>query len=313
MNRVFQIYGCTHRGSIRAINEDHILMGRFIENSGALEMQISYEDDYMRDYGMLFAVADGIGGEKAGEVASKMALNAFERQFYGVEKKELAEDAWSALLMSAGKRANDTILSLSRQNSEWAGMGSTLSGICLLPGGYLVYNAGDSRVCRIRNGVLKPLTNDDTVTGLAIEMGEMSFAEAEQSDRRHTITNSLGSRSFNLNVKKGPELRGGDTILICSDGLHDMVDNDRLEALLKPGDSAGENAVSLLHEAIANGGKDNISIIVIRLEPAKEGSTWDRLNHLPFLEKKIDVKKNVKKHEKKNEKKDEEKDEEKRD
>jgi len=263
MNRAFYIYGCTHKGMVREINEDHILLGRFIKNSGGMGMVFALDDDFLQDQGVLFAVADGIGGENSGEIASKMALKAFEYQFYSKEKKDLEESVYIDMIASAGKRANDTILQISTGNPGIAGMGCTISGICLMPSGYLIYNAGDSRVYRYRNGILKTVTSDDTVTSLAVQSGHMNFRQAEESQHRHTLTNSLGTLSFNLNVKKGPELREGDMILICSDGLHGLVDHDQLESMLNPNESAETNVLKLLQEALHKGGTDNISVIVL--------------------------------------------------
>jgi len=266
MNKTFYIYGHTHKGMVREINEDHILLGRFIKNSGGMGMVFASDDDFMQDQGMLFAVADGIGGENSGETASKMALKAFEYQFYSREKKDLDLNAYIEIIESAGKRANDTLLRISQDNPGTAGMGCTITGVCLIPSGYLVYNAGDSRVYRYRNGILKTLTNDDTVASQAVQSGQMSFRQAEESHQRHTLTNSLGTASFNLRVKKGPELLEGDMILICSDGLHGLVDHDRLESLLNPNESAETNVLKFLQEALHKGGIDNISVIVLVLK-----------------------------------------------
>lgn len=269
MNNTFYIYGYTHKGQVRRGNEDHILLGRFVKNSGGLGMYFSADDDFLLDNGMLFAVADGIGGQNAGDIASKIALIAFERQFYGIEKKNLDINRYMEIIAAAGTRANDTILKMFAEKPGWAGMGSTISGVCLMNPGYLVYNAGDSRVYRYRNGTLKPLTVDDTITNLAVQSGQMNFQEAEESEKRHTLTNSLGSRSFNLNIKMGPEPREEDMILICSDGLHDLVDHDRMELLVKPDQTVEENVMTLIREALNNGGHDNISIILIRLQTDK--------------------------------------------
>lgn len=142
-------------------------------------------------------------------------------------------------------------------------MGSTISGVCLTTHGYLVFNAGDSRVYRFRNSILKPLTRDDSLTTLAIEAGQMTFDEAEVSNARHTLTNCLGSHSFQLTVNAGPELRDNDVLLICSDGLYDLVPHERLEELLAGSQEMGNLIADLRNEAMAEGGHDNISIILI--------------------------------------------------
>lgn len=271
--KAFQIYGCTDTGLVRKINEDNILVGRFVKNSGGLGMYLYHNDDFLYNFGLLFAVADGIGGENAGEVASRLALNAFERQFYSVEKAGKEENFMNALLASA-KRANETLIHAASSKPELSGMGCTISGICITPSGYLVFNAGDSRVYRYRSGILKPLTNDDTITNLAVQAGYMSFQEAQNSDSRHTITNSLGSQSFQLKIESGPELRDNDLLLICSDGLHDMIEYDQLESLLEMNETVEDLSKRLVHQANQNGGYDNISVILIRSDVFEGDIGW---------------------------------------
>jgi protein phosphatase len=262
--RAFQIYGCTDRGTIRPLNEDHILVGRFIKNRGGLGMYLAHDDDFIENYGLLFAVADGIGGENAGEVASKMALTAFERQFYRIEKRGHDKEAFLNAISASAKRANDTILQIAASKSDLSGMGCTISGVCITSSGFLVFNAGDSRIYRYRNGFLTLLTKDDTVTNLAVQLGRMGYEDAQRSDARHTLTNSLGSQSFYLKVETGPEIRDNDIILICSDGLHDLVEQDSLEGLIGKNGTVEDIANRLLQQAIQNGGHDNVSIILIR-------------------------------------------------
>lgn len=272
--RAFQVYGYTDRGAVRELNEDHILIGRFIKNSGGMGMYFLHSDDFLNSYGLIFAVADGIGGENAGEVASKFALTAFDRQFYGVEKNPLNTDEYITSLTTSANRANETILQLAASKTEWSNMGCTLSGICITPTGYYVYNAGDSRVYRYRNGILKPLTSDDTITNLAIQTGSMSFEEAKDSRSRHTLINSLGTPSFKINIEAGPEIRDNDLILICSDGLHDMLSDEEMERVIDTGLTVEQIGKMLYCKAMGNGGQDNISIIVIRSDVFEEDVNW---------------------------------------
>jgi serine/threonine protein phosphatase PrpC len=272
--KAFQAYGCTHIGNVRKVNEDHILLGRFIKNSGGMGLYFHHNDDCLINCGMIFAVADGIGGEKAGDVASRMALNALERQFYSAERVGRDAEVYSNAVMVSAKRANDTILQAGAAKPELSGMGCTIAGICLTPSGYIVFSAGDSRVYRLRNNILKPLTDDDTLTNIAVRAGQMNFAEAAESESRHTITNSLGSPSFNLKITPGPELRDNDIILICSDGLHDMVPHDKLETLMSSNNSVEQIALTLRDEALQNDGYDNISIILIRSDVFEDEAGW---------------------------------------
>jgi PPM family protein phosphatase len=260
--RCYRIVGQTETGPVRKSNEDHILLGRFIKNRGRLEMTIQHDDDYLAGYGLLLAVADGIGGKAGGALASRLALQAFERQFYAVEKGDGGLEVYAEVVHAAAARANETLLQVVAKRPELTGMGCTLSGVCLTPHGYLVFNAGDSRVYRFRH-LLTLLTRDDTVTELRASVGGLTYAEAEASDARHTLTNCLGSEDFRLAMAPGRELRDNDRLLICSDGLHDLVKDDEMNTILGSSSSLEVVCSQLANGAIANGGQDNISLILV--------------------------------------------------
>ncbi len=255
--RRFEVYGWTDCGKVRAANEDHILVDRSIANSGGLAFEFADDDRLYAP--LLFAVADGIGGAAAGAVASRLCLSTFDAQYHGAGGTDMPiEEA----LQEAGAHANRALLDASSQHPEWRGMGCTLAGVCLAGNGYSVFHAGDSRVYRIRNGFAKQLTVDDTVTQRAVEAGLLDVEEAEHADVRHTITNSVGSPSFSLHVTPGPEWRDGDALLICSDGLHDLIDADTLEKAATEG-TAETRARRLVDAALQAGGHDNVSVIMV--------------------------------------------------
>ena len=260
----YHIYGKTECGPVRAANEDHILLGRIIKNRGGLAMQLARDDDFLERYGVICAVADGIGGEQGGYVASSLALETFQAQFYGAARDTRTDAAVSEALQTAADHANNTLLQLAAQRSDLANMGCTLAGVCVTPAGYRVFHAGDSRVYRYRNGALKQLTVDDSLVGIAVEAGYMTHQEAEQSAVRSTITNYLGSASFKLTIGEVAPLQNGELLLICSDGLHGVVDYDQCEGIISQNDTAERIGNALLEEAILRGAPDNTSAIVIQ-------------------------------------------------
>jgi len=242
-------------------------LGRFIKNRGWLSIGLKQDDDFMAAYGLILAVADGVGGAAGGTLASRLALTAFERQFYGVEKSGNNLESYIEALQGAAARANEGLLALATKRPELSGFGCTLSGVCLTPMGYLVFNAGDSRVYHFRSGILKLLTKDDSVTALAVAAGQLTPEEAELSPVRHTLTNCVGSHSFHLAIHQGmelPDFIDQDLILICSDGLHDLVSHDELEKILSISQTEDLIATKLVEQAISQGGHDNISVILIR-------------------------------------------------
>ena len=264
---VFDICGATHQGRVRQHNEDHILVARFVKNSGQLALSVYGDDDFVANYGLLLCVADGIGGAAGGEMASRLALLSLDKAFYADMKTEARLVV--PLLRQAAEYANSRVREVAVKAQDYANMGSTLSGICLVGEQYWTFNAGDSRVYRYRNGLLKALSNDDTLAARAVRSGAMTFAQAAHSPDSHILTNYFGAAEFTLAVDAGPGLREGDSLLVCSDGLYDMVDDDTLAHCLRQFNAAdlssAEQAGRLLTLANERGGADNISLILMRV------------------------------------------------
>lgn len=266
----FDVGAVTSQGQVREHNEDHVLAGRFLKNAGSMALEFAADDDFTATYGLLFAVADGVGGSAAGEVASRLALLTLDQEFYAATKS--GSESAVEILRESIYNANATLLQVAASKTPLHGMGTTLSGICLLPAGFWTFHAGDSRVYRYRDGLLKLLTRDDTVAGRALRDGSLSFEAAAASPDSHVLTNCLGQENFTLALEPGPALRQGDMLLLCTDGLYDMVDDDRIAALLRGGEDAGHGglrqAQTLLAAADHAGSQDNVSVIVIRVQHA---------------------------------------------
>lgn len=258
----YEIYGRTDKGPMRDVNEDHILLGRLIKNTGAAWLRLANDDDFLAAAGILCAVADGVGGAAAGSVASRLGLKALDSQFYSSEKPAKDPAAWIDAIRQGANRANRTILDLAAAKPGLAGMASTLSGVCIYSGGFIYFNAGDSRVYRFRNGFLKQLTQDDSITSLAIDAG-LRLPDSVEGSR--AITNALGSADFRLDAAKGPEMKEGDMLLICSDGLYGSTSTDNMEELMQSATSAETAANALIDAAIAAPAHDNVSLIILRL------------------------------------------------
>ncbi len=175
------IHGCTDKGPVRKSNEDHILVARIVKNRGQLSLTLTQDDDWLARYGLLCAVADGVGGESGGAIASLLTLNALETHFYSSERAGDLESACRDALEAATTRANETLLTQQSERPELARMGCTLAGVCLTPSGYLVFSAGDSRVYRVRDGVVRALTVDDTLTNAQKNAGIID--DEEEKDR----------------------------------------------------------------------------------------------------------------------------------
>ncbi len=206
----------------------------------------------------LFAVADGMGGHAAGEVASEIAVNVLA---------ELApEHPDGAALQTAVEEANREIIRASRDGRGREGMGTTMTA-CMLEGErLLIAQVGDSRAYLLHQGKLQQLTRDHSLMADMIEAGQLTPEEARNHPQRSVITRALGSDPntrpdiYEINVD------AGDRLLVCSDGLSSMVRNETIEATLRRVRDPQRCASQLVNEAIAAGGHDNVTVIVSNVE-----------------------------------------------
>lgn len=223
----------THQGMVRSNNEDSL----FPTSSGEAETPITV------------MVADGMGGAVGGEVASRLAVNAAS-----------STDVSPADRVAAGNRA---IREEVAREPSLEGMGTTMTLVSLDPEGKAhVAHVGDSRAYLLRGGSLTTLTEDHTVAADLLARGQISPAEAAQHPQRHMLTRVLGLTRF-LNVDEEIiELETGDRLLLCSDGLIDMVPDEQIRDALT-GNTAEEATWQLIDMANAAGGVDNITVIVV--------------------------------------------------
>jgi protein phosphatase len=218
----------------------------------------SNEDSYL-EREPLFAVADGMGGARAGEVASRMAVETFGETGREGDKPE-------DLLREVATEANRRIYEMAQSDSEHAGMGTTLTA-ALVDGRHVaVGHVGDSRLYRFRDGRLERLTEDHSLVEELVRQGRLTPEEAETHPQRSIITRALGPEP-SVEVETFTDVgRPGDVYLICSDGLSGMVPESEMAAILRDGGPLAEAAERLVDTANANGGKDNITVILFRLE-----------------------------------------------
>jgi PPM family protein phosphatase len=208
----------------------------------------------------LFVVADGMGGHAAGEVASQLAVAEFAR--LAERGPVAAEDLIDTVL-----RANEHILVAASQHGEQFGMGTTLTGVGVVGGQHgeqlAVFNVGDSRVYRFAGGQLSQLTVDHSAVQELVDAGQLTAQAARVHPRRNVVTRSLGS-----NPGPAPDvwlLRPvvGDRYLVCSDGLTGELEDAEIAGLLAASDDPQVTADELVRRAIAAGGHDNVTTVVM--------------------------------------------------
>jgi protein phosphatase len=234
------------------------------------------EDNYLVDHETsLFAVCDGMGGHNAGEVASKLAIEtlaAFIRKSAGEEKDitwpyglEANLSFEANRLKTAIKLANKKVFKAADNREEYTGMGTTVVASLVAGNVITVGSAGDSRCYLLSKGKLRQLTRDDSWVSAAWAEGILSSEEIERHPLRNVITKAVGAKdSLEVDVVEHT-LAPGDVALLCSDGLHAMIgDEEILRALTPHPDSLPEAAARLIAAANDAGGKDNISVVLVR-------------------------------------------------
>mgnify|MGYP001766205729 CR=1 FL=1 len=246
------------------------------------------EDAVFGDASLGLAIlADGMGGCNAGEVASSMATSLVAEGI--VRAPEIREpherdasgrpEAWRQL-SDRIKEANAEIFFAAQTEPRYAGMGTTLVAAWFYDNHVLVAHLGDSRCYRLRDGVLECLTRDHSFLQEQLDNGIITSVAARRSNLRHLVTRALG-----VEAQVDPEIQefsvmSGDLYLLCSDGLSDMVDDAVIESTLNgPHLSATDVAECLIRLANENGGRDNVSVVVISVRgefPARTG-WWRKL------------------------------------
>jgi PPM family protein phosphatase len=208
----------------------------------------------------LFVVADGMGGAQAGEVASELAVRQFENGLPDGSEP-------GAALVDLIQRANAQIHEQARTDTNRAGMGTTVTAAYVTDDAVVVAHVGDSRCYLLRDGELIRLTRDHSLVDELVRRGKLTEEQAESHPQRSVITRALGPEpSVEVDVEAFPA-RSGDVFLLCSDGLTAMVHEPKLKPLLEdPEHSLEQTGRTLIAAANEAGGRDNITVILFRLE-----------------------------------------------
>jgi protein phosphatase len=220
----------------------------------------------------LAAVADGVGGAAAGEVASRMAIDALVH----LDKCRLdgrLEDA----LATAVSEGNERIGLIAACRPHTSGMSTTLTAVALGEDGYVLANVGDSRTYLLRDGVLTRVSRDDSYVQMLLDRGALTADEARRHPQRSLVLEALdGDPERRPPAIATAPARAGDRLLLCSDGLSDSVDDDAIAAVLRAEADRDACAGRLVAMALAAGARDNVTVIVADVEPRRDPRAgWD--------------------------------------
>jgi len=214
----------------------------------------------------LFVVADGMGGAQAGEVASRLAAEAFAG---GLPDEGSAEERLAARVHAANARIHE----VSQEDRALNGMGTTLTAAYLDGEELALAHVGDSRAYLLRDGELTRLTRDHTLVEELVRRGELTEQEAAEHPQRSIITRALGPEpDVDVDLQTHP-VQAGDVVLLCSDGLTGMIGEDDVEEILSRAQSLGDAGRALVHAANEAGGRDNITVVLFRVEEVGRGTS----------------------------------------
>jgi serine/threonine protein phosphatase PrpC len=260
----------SHTGHRRPNNEDHFLVARLGRSLQTLMTSLSAEDvpEHVEEVNYVMVVADGMGGHAAGEVASRMAISTLFRLALELPDWIVKLDEGNAREIARRskmrlRKVGAMLVERSQRDPALKGMGTTLTAARSLGRDLVITHVGDSRAYLLRKGNLHRLTRDHTYAQLLVDIGELLPGDAANSRHRHVLTNALGGSSEDVQVDTDRvRLVDGDRVLLCSDGLTDLVDDETITKILLESTGSHDACERLIQRALDSGGRDNVTVIV---------------------------------------------------
>jgi Serine/threonine protein phosphatase len=268
-----EVAAATHRGLVRQNNEDHYLVVEFARSLKPIDTNLdeallerSYE---LSGYGMI--VADGMGGMAGGEVASSMALTRLVELvvdtpdwFMSVNQDNHAETVLKRMT-DRFMNVDEALKGRAQNERSLLGMGTTLTVAGALGSDLIIGHIGDSRAYLLRHDKLKQITSDHTLAQALIDAGITKPEEPASRSMRHVLTAALGAMGKSVEPEMHRlQLAAGDQLLLCTDGLTEMVADSLISSVLRESNSVKRACIDLVDLALAAGGLDNITVIVAR-------------------------------------------------
>jgi protein phosphatase len=266
------LMGLSHTGKVRANNEDHFFAARFDRAMQTLLTNLPPGEvpDASQETVYGFVVADGMGGEAAGEVASRKAIASLVDlvlrtpdwiMLFDEQRVRQVERRMEERFRKVREALNDHAC----RNPDLFGMGTTMTVACSLGADLVITHAGDSRAYLFRYGQLTRLTRDQTLAQELVDHGAIRPDEAATSPLRHRLTGAISTK-----MKESPAvvttttLLDGDQLLLCTDGLNDMVSDEAIAQLLHKKHSAADACRLLVEMALERGGRDNVTVVLAK-------------------------------------------------
>ena len=260
----------SHTGKVREHNEDHYLVASGARHATTLLTNVPPEDvpSEFGETSYLMIVADGMGGHAAGEVASRMAIATLINIILHVPDWILRlDDEYAQKVMDRAvercRQVHDALKEKASRDPQLRGMGTTMTAAYSLGDDLFITQVGDSRAYLFRDGKLQRLTRDQTHAQMLADGGVISQQDVARHRLRHVLTSALGGAQKEVQAAVDRvKLVDGDRLLLCSDGLTEMTDDERIAEVLRREPRSNEACRLLVDSALANGGRDNITVVL---------------------------------------------------
>ncbi|SJZ96161.1 protein phosphatase [Pilibacter termitis] len=239
-----QIYSLSDIGRKRSSNQDFV--ATFVNKANAT----------------LALLADGMGGHKAGDVASKLTVEMLGSRWCETTFASPHEvEQWFTHQL---QNINEEIYQKGQQEEKLFGMGTTIEAVAIFYGSFTLAHIGDSRAYVVRDGQMLQITEDHSLVNELVKSGELTVEEAKHHPRKNIITRTIGMPGVVQVDVTNQHIEADDILLLASDGLTDMVEDDEILSILEEKQSVKETAEKLIHRANENGGADNITVLLIK-------------------------------------------------
>lgn len=267
-----EVAALSDTGRVRERNEDHYFVASGGRHATTLLTNVPSGDipSQFGETGYLMIVADGMGGHVGGEVASRMAIATLINIILHVPDWILRLDDEQAQrvadrAVARYRQVHEALQEKARLDPRLAGMGTTMTAAYSLGDDLFITQVGDSRAYLFRGGTLQLLTRDQTVAQSLADMGQLSQQDVARHRLRHVLTSALGGSQKDVRVEiQRRKLADGDRLLLCSDGLTDMLDDAGIADVLAREARSDEACRLLVERALEKGGKDNITVVLAR-------------------------------------------------
>jgi len=260
----------SHPGYHRTNNEDQFFVTRLGRTLQTLISSLPAGEvpERTEEVNYVMVVADGMGGHAAGEIASRMAISALVSLALEVPDWIFRVDEEYAREVERRTRTRvqevgAMLIERGRGDAALRGMGTTLTAVRIIGRDLLITHVGDSRAYLLRSGGLHRLTRDHTYAQLLVDLGQLAPGDIAGSRHRHVLTNALGGSCEDVQVDTDRiQLEDGDRLLLCSDGLTDLVDDATITAIMRQATRSSDACDRLVQRALDNGGRDNVTVVV---------------------------------------------------